>query len=157
MGRSKFSVILSEDGRPFFAEDYEFQYGKMDLVRRGDQAAIISMGSMLQRAVQAWEILKEKGYQVQVINVSCLSDLDRETLKEAAKTGVIVTYEDHNVNTGLGSLIANFLAKSSLNPRFQKMGIKNYSGSGIPEELFKIEGLDVESLVETVINLVHSS
>jgi len=157
MGRSKFPVILSEDGRPFFAEDYEFQYGKMDLVRRGDQAAIISMGSMLQRAIQAWEILKEKGYQVQVINVSCLSDLDRETLKEVAKTGVIVTYEDHNVNTGLGSLVANFLAKSSLNPRFQKMGIKNYSGSGIPEELFKIEGLDVESLVEMVINLVHSS
>ncbi len=157
MGRSKLPAIFSEDGRPFFAEDYEFQYGKADLVRQGKAAAIISMGSMLQRAIRAWEILKEKGCRVQVINVSCLSDLDRETLKKAAKTGTIVTYEDHNVNTGLGSLVANFLAESSLNPRFQKMGIKGYAGSGIPEELFKIEGLDVESLVETVINLVRSS
>jgi len=156
MGRSAGPVILTENGTPFFGNDYQFSYGKADVVRKGNQATIISMGNMLYYAIQAWDILKEKGYKVQVINVSCLSDLDEETLKQAAQTGAIVTYEDHNVNTGLGSLIANFLAENSLSPRFQKMGIKAYAGSGAPEELFKMQGLDVESLVKNVIKLINS-
>jgi len=156
MGRSSGPVILTENGRPFFGDGYQFCYGKADKVREGNQAAIISMGGMLGYAIEASEILKKKGYQVQVINVSCLTDLDKERLKEAAQTGVIVTYEDHNINTGLGSVVANFLAENSLNPRFQKMGAKAYAGSGAPVELFKMQGLDVDSLVKNVIKLVNS-
>ena len=156
MGRSSGPVILTENGRPLFGDDYQFCYGKADKVREGDQAAIISMGGMLGYAIQASEILKKKGYQVQVINVSCPTDLDKERLKEAAQTGAIVTYEDHNINTGLGSVVANFLAENSLNLHFKKMGAKAYAGSGAPVELFKMQGLDVDSLVKNVIKLVNS-
>jgi len=156
MGRSSGPVILTENGRPFFGDGYQFCYGKADKVREGNQAAIISMGGMLSYAIQASEILKKKGYQVQVINVSCLTDLDKERLKEAAQTGVIVTYEDHNINTGLGSVVANFLAENSFNPHFKKMGAKAYAGSGAPEELFRMQGLDVDSLVKNVIKLIDS-
>jgi len=155
MGRSSGPVILTEDGRPFFGDDYQFCYGKADKVREGNQAAIISMGGMLSYAIQASEILKKRGYQVQVINVSCLTDLDKERLKEAAQTGAIVTYEDHNINTGLGSVMANFLAENSLNPHFRKMGAKAYAGSGAPVELFKMQGMDVDSLVRNVIKLIN--
>jgi len=155
MGRSAGPVVLTENGTLFFGDDYQFSYGKADIVREGNQATIISMGGMLSYAIQAWDILREKGYEVQVVNVSCLSDLDRETLKQAAQTGVIITYEDHNINTGLGSVVANFLAENSLSPRFQKMGIKAYSSSGTPEELFKMQGLDIESLVKNVIKLIN--
>jgi len=109
---------------------------------------------MVHRAVQAWEILKKRGRQARIINVSCLSDLDESTLTEAAGTGTVITYEDHNVNTGLGSLVANFLAENSLAPRFRKLGIISYGGSGLPENLFRIQGLDIESLVETVLGLL---
>ncbi len=156
MGRSSGPVILTENGKPLFGDDYQFCYGKADKVREGNQAAIISMGGMLSYAIQASEILKKKGYQVQVINVSCLTDLDKERLKEAAQTGAIVTYEDHNINTGLGSVVANFLAENSLNPHFKKMGANAYAGSGAPVELFKMQGLDVDSLVRNVIKLVNS-
>ena len=154
MGRSSGPIILTEDGRPLFGDGYQFCYGRADKVREGNQAAIISMGGMLSYAVQASEILKKKGYQVQVINVSCLTDLDKEVLEEAAQTGAIVTYEDHNVNTGLGSAVANFLAENSLNLRFKKMGARAYAGSGDPAELFKMQGLDVDSLVGNVIKLI---
>lgn len=155
MGRSAGPVILTENDTLFFDEDYQFCYGKADKVREGNQAAIISMGGMLSYAIQAWEILKKKGHKVQVINVSCLSDLDKETLEEAAQTGVIITYEDHNIHTGLGSLVANFLAENSINPHFKKMGAKAYAGSGAPVELFKMQGLDVDSLVKNVIKLIN--
>ena len=151
VGRSKFRVILKEDGSPFFAGDYQFRYGKAEVIREGGQAAIITTGSMVHRAVQAWETLKKRGCRARIINVSCLSDLDESTLTEAAGTGIVVTYEDHNVKTGLGSLVANFLAENSLVPRFRKLGITSYGGSGLSEDLFRIQGLDIESLVETVL------
>ncbi len=154
VGRSKFPVILRENGSPFFAGDYQFRYGKAEVIREGGQAAIITTGSMVHRAVQAWEILKKRGCQARIINVSCLSNLDESILTEAAGTGTVVTYEDHNVNTGLGSLVANFLAENSLAPRFRKLGIISYGGSGLPENLFKMQGLDIESLVETVLGLL---
>lgn len=156
MGRSSGPVILTQNGEPLFGDDYQFCYGKADKVCEGEQAAIISMGGMLSYAIQASETLKKKGYQVQVINVSCLTDLDKERLKEVAQTGVIVTYEDHNINTGLGSVVANFLAENSLSPRFKKMGAKAYAGSGAPEELFRMQELDVDSLVKNVIKLINS-
>jgi len=151
VGRSKFPVILREDGSPFFAGDYQFRYGKAEVIREGNQAAIITTGSMVHRAVQAWEILKKRDCRARIINVSCLSDLDESTLTEAAGTGIVVTYEDHNVKTGLGSLVANFLAENSLVPRFRKLGITSYGGSGLSEDLFRMQGLDIESLVETVL------
>jgi len=151
VGRSKFRVILKEDGSPFFAGDYQFRYGKAEVIREGGQAAIITTGSMVHRAVQAWETLKKRGCRARIINVSCLSDLDESTLTEAAGTGIVVTYEDHNVKTGLGSLVANFLAENSLVPRFRKLGITSYGGSGLSEDLFRIQGLDIESLVEAVL------
>ena len=155
MGRSKFPVILDEEGEPFFAGDYEFVYGKADVVRDGNQAAIISMGSMLNRAIKAWEILKEKGYSIKVINIACLSDIDAKVIREAARTGVVITYEDHNVKTGLGSIIANFLAENSLSPRFRKLGLTGYASSGKPDDLFKMQGLDVESLVQAVVQAIQ--
>jgi len=155
MGRSKFPVILNDKGEPFFAGGYEFVYGKADMVRDGNRAAIISMGNMLHRAIKAWEILMKKDYYVKVINVACLSDIDVKAIREAARTGVIITYEDHNVKTGLGSIVANFLAENSLSPRFHKLGLTDYAGSGKPDDLFKMQGLDINSLVQTTIQAIQ--
>jgi transketolase len=150
MGRSPIPILLSEGGTPFFGPPYEFRYGQADLVRNGKDAAIITTGGMVYRAIQAYQELKEKGVWVQVINISCLSELDREAILKAAKTGVIITYEDHHIQTGLGSLIANFLAGRGLGIRFRKLGATHYSSSGKPDELYRMQGLDVGSLVQAV-------
>lgn len=151
MGRSPTPIILSEDGTPYFGPPYEFRYGKADLVRQGKDGAILTTGGMLSRAIQAWEKLKEEGIEVQVLHLSCLSDLDKEAILDACRTGVVVTYEDHHVETGLGSLIGNFIAEHGLPIRFSKMGITSYGSSGKPDDLYQMQGLDVESLVQTVL------
>lgn len=155
MGRSPAPVILTEDGYPFFATPYEFRYGMADLIRDGRDGAILTMGSMVPRALEAWSILKSKGIEVQVLNFSCLSDLDLEAIHRAARTGRIITYEDHHVQTGLGSLIANVLAEHRLSVRFRKMGISRYGASGKPEDLYRMQGLDVDSLVKAVMEEVE--
>ena len=150
MGRSLIPIILSEEGTPLFGGSYEFRYGQADLIRDGKDGAIISAGNMVYRALQAWQKLKEKGLEVQVLNISCLSDLDKEAILRAAKTGAMITYEDHHTQTGLGSIVADVLAQHGASIRFRKMGITQYGSSGKPDDLYKMQGLDVDSLVKTV-------
>ena len=150
MGRSSIPTLLNEKGTPLFGNPYEFQYGRADLVRSGKDAAILTMGGMVHKAIQAWQKLRENGVAVQVLNISCPSDLDSEAVLKAAETGALITYEDHHIQTGLGSLIANFIAERGLRVRFRKLGIKQYGSSGKPDELYRSQGLDVESLVQVV-------
>jgi transketolase len=151
MGRSPIPIILSEDGNPYFGASYEFQYGKADLIRDGKVAAIITTGGMVFRAVQAWQKLKDKGLDVQVLNISCLSNLDVGAVLKAAHTGTVITYEDHHVQTGLGSLVANVILEHGFPSRFRKLGITQYGSSGKPEDLYKMQGIDAENLVQVVL------
>jgi len=151
MGRSPIPILLSEEGAPIFGNPYEFRYGKADLVRNGKDAAIITSGGMVHRAIQAWQKLKEMRIEVQVLNISCLSDLDIEAILKAAHTGTVITYEDHQIHTGLGSLVANVIAEHGLPIRFRKMGITQYGSSGKPDDLYKMQGIDVGSLVQVVL------
>ena len=155
MGRSSIPILLTEEGAPLFGVSYEFRYGHADLVRNGKDAAILTKGGMVYKAIQAWQKLREKGVAAQVINISCLSDLDNEAILKAAKTGILITYEDHHIQSGLGSLIANFIAEHGLQIHFRKLGIKQYGGSGKPDELYRIQGLDVESLVRAVMDEIE--
>jgi len=150
MGRSVIPVITDESGKPYYDANYRFEYGKADLLRDGNDGAIITMGTMVYRAIKAWEILKNKGILVKVINVSCPLALDRRMLREACDTGLVVTYEDHNVNTGLGSIVASAIAEEGIRVKLIKLGVTCYGASGESEELFKMYGLDAESLAKVI-------
>ena len=86
--------------------------------------------------------------------MSCPLELDGEALRQAASTGAIVTYEDHNARTGLGSLVANFLVENGLSAKLKKLGVTRYGRSGKPDEIYKEQGLDSDSLVKAVKKLL---
>lgn len=151
MGRSVTPIITDENGNPLFGGNYEFIYGKMDKVRDGDKAAIIACGPMVAKAVQVWEKLKEKGIKVKVFNFTSPKEIDWNALSEAAKTGFVLTYEDHNIYTGIGSIIAEALLEGGYKVKFKKLGVKEYGLSGKPDALYKFQGLDVDSVVDLII------
>jgi transketolase len=152
MGRSKMAMVLDESGRPFFGEGYTFVYGKADLVRNGQAAAIITMGAMTGRAVAAYEKLKAQGVEVMVLSMTCPTDPDVRAIQKAAATGLIVTLEDHNVRTGLGSVVANVLAEKGSACRLIKLGVRHYGSSGVPDELYVSQGLDPDNVVKVILN-----
>ena len=155
MGRSAIPILHTEDGTSLFGAPYQFRYGHADLIRNGKDAAILTNGGMVYRAIQAWEKLREEGVSAQVLNISCLSDLDQEAILKAARTGIIITYEDQHIQTGLGSLVANLLAEHGLGIRFRKLGVTRYGSSGKPDDLYRSQELDVESLVQTVMQEIQ--
>ncbi len=150
MGRSKIPVILREDGEPYFAKDYKFIYGKADLIREGEDGALLTYGSLVHKAVKIWEELKKKGISLQVWNFACLTDLDLEALRKASSTGYLFTYEDHHIGTGLGSSVGMIIAEKGWEARLFRSGLTYYGGSADPEDLYRQMRLDVESMVEKI-------
>lgn len=150
MGRSKVPVIEAEGGGPLFGDAYGFVYGRADVVRDGDEATIVTYGSMVHRAVEAWEKLKAKGHRVRILNVSCPKDLSEDDVAWAAETGLVVTYEDHHVDTGLGAITALRLVELRKPVKFTRLGVWRYADSGSSEEVFAAQGLDADSLVRVL-------
>ena len=152
VGRSRTPIITREDGSPFFDADYRFEYGKADILRDGDRGALIVYGQTAWRGVRVWEMLREKGISIMVINMASVLDPDLDLLKRASETGYIAVYEDHNVKSGLGSIIADILLERGWTARFRKFGLTDYAPSGKAEDLFEFMGLSPERVAEEILS-----
>ena len=150
MGRSKSRIITTPAGEPFFDRNYEFRYGKADILRDGKDISIITMGILAPRAVAVADDLSREGISVGVYNFSCAKDLDLEVLATACRTGTLITYEDHHVGTGLGTIVADRICRDGHSVRLIKKGIAHYASSGKPDHLLSVMGLDEESLKQTI-------
>ena len=142
-------------GRPevetIYDDSYNFELGKSSKLREGDAAAIIASGIMVQESLKAADMLKENGINVSVINMASIKPIDREAVKEAAKTGTIIAAQDHNIYGGLGSAVAEVIAEENVNVKFEIIGIKDsFAESDSGETLFKKYGLDAESIANIV-------
>ncbi len=130
---------------------YKFEIGKGVQLAEGKDATIIATGLMVPYALEAREILKADGIDAAVVNIHTIKPIDREIIKNAAeKTGAIVTAEEHNVNCGLGSAVAEVLCEECPVPML-RVGTQDVFGkSGKPYELLKEYGLSAENIAENV-------
>ena len=149
-GRSKWPVIKNEAGAPFFAGGYEFKYGSMDVVREGTDAAVITYGGMLGRALAVREQLLKEGMSLKVVNMACVSDVDAAVMAGLLSLKAVVTYEDHNPATGIMPLVAYYLLQHAYRGKVESFGVKQYGKSGDTEELLKGEKLDIDSMTEAL-------
>tara|TARA_B100000029_G_scaffold120174_1_gene113588 strand:+ start:10369 stop:11307 length:939 start_codon:yes stop_codon:yes gene_type:complete len=129
--------------------------GKGSVVREGSDIAIIAVGVMVHKAMEAAQELESLGIQATVIDMHTLKPLDTELLDRlATECSGIITVEDHSVIAGLGSAVAEYLSQS--NPTQIKMlGVKDHFGeSGGSEELLELVGLTSQAIVEAAQSLV---
>ena len=133
-----------------FDEDYKFEWGKAVVLNEGTDVTICATGLMVNEAIEAQKILAEQGISAEIINVHTIKPLDAETiLKSAAKTGAIVTAEEHSVIGGLGSAVAEAVCENPNPVPVVKLGVNDVFGkSGPAVELLHIYGLDAQNIVE---------
>lgn len=157
MGRSKLPVITREDGTVFFDESYEFCFGKADQLRKGSEIAILAMGSMCTKAIQTAQILEIGGVSTGVWGVSCPNEIHPDFIHCLLGFKHIVTYEDHDIETGLGAGIALALSGIGNTPPLTRLGVVCYGMSGEADDLYALQGLQPEQAAETILNkLIHS-
>ena len=135
----------------FTTEETPFEIGKALVLRDGKDITIIGCGPLLYNALLAAEELSKEGIEATVINSHTIKPLDEKTIIEAAqKTGAVVSVEEHQVAGGLGSAIAEVLAKNYPVPQ-EFIGAQDRFGeSGEPDELIEIMGMGVNSIKEAV-------
>ncbi len=153
-GRNRWPVITGKDGKPLFAGDYTFIYGAMDLLREGRDGAIVTYGGFVTRALSIAETLSGKGISLSVVNMPCVLEVDDTVMERVMALPCMVTYEDHNVRSGIGPILATYLLKKGYRGRFDSFGATRYGVSGETEEVLKSEGLDVESMVERLSRMI---
>jgi transketolase len=146
MGRSRWPVLLKTDGAPFYGDGYDFDYGRMDALRDGKDGVVVTCGGMVDRALKISARLEEEGLDVGVVNMACAKEIDEVVMAKLLALPVIVTYEDHNVLTGIAPRIASYLLKQGYRGRMESFGVTRYGVSGEAEEAYTAEGLDVASM-----------
>jgi len=151
-----FYIRLCRPKMPLVYNDgYRFNLGKAVTMRQGEGVTIIAIGIMVVAALEAAENLKREGIDCCVLNMPTLKPIDEAAIiKAATDTGAIVTAEEHLEHGGLGSLVAQVVAKYHPVP-MGFVAIKDtYAKSGKAAELLQRYGLtakDIEQAVRSVI------
>jgi len=135
--------------------NYSFEIGKGEILREGEDALILSTGTLVHESLKAAEILEKENMNVYVANISTIKPIDKGLIIDIAKkTNFVITAEDHNVIGGLGGAVAELLSEE-YPCRMKRIGIQDrYAESGKPDELYKKYGLDAASIAEEVIKFV---
>ena len=140
MGRAKVPQV--------YEPGFEMVLGGSRVLREGTDVTLIACGIEVDQALKAAEKLAEQGVSAEVIDAYSVKPLDEKTvLASAAKTGRVVTCEEHSVNGGLGSIVASVLARNNPCP-MRMIGTQDVFGtSGELAELLVKYGCDDNAIV----------
>jgi transketolase len=139
-------------GRPkwpvFTPDNQQFEIGKALMLNEGSDVSIFATGHLVWKAIQAGEMLAEKGISAEIINIHTIKPLDAEAvLNSARKTRCVVTAEEHQINGGLGDSIAQLLVRNMPLPVEMVAVMDSFGESGKPEELLTKYHLDAPDVV----------
>jgi transketolase len=141
---------LGRSGTPDVSKEKEpFKIGKASILKQGKDVSIFACGHMVYEALLAREELAKQGISAAVINLHTIKPIDASAIiRQAKKTGAIVSVEEHSVAAGMGSAIAEVLIQKY--PVIMKMvGVKDSFGeSGDPKMLYKKFGLTARDVVK---------
>jgi len=140
MGRMGVPVI--------FDEDYQFDWGKVEVLRHGSDLVIMATGIMVAEALTAADDLEAKGISASVVNVGSIKPLDVEGIVAACQNKkAVVTAEEHSIIGGLGGAVAETLSEHYPLPLVRVGIVDTFGESGAPEELMIKYGLTAEGII----------
>jgi transketolase len=144
---------LTRDPVPVIYDDgLEFAFGQAIVLRRGSDATVIANGDLVVQALRAAERLAAAGVSVTVIDMHTLKPLDEAcVIEHCAGARFVVTAEDHQINGGLGSAVAEVLGEHCPTP-MKRIGLQDtFAESGPYPQLLEKYGLDDTAIERAVL------
>lgn len=128
-----------------------FSIGRAKILREGTDVTILGIGLLVWEALEAAELCAQKGISVRVMDMPTVKPLDEEAILTAAQqTGAIITAEEHLLNGGFGSRVAQVVTQHHPVP-MEFVGLKDtYAESGTPAQLFDKYGLTAKHIASAV-------
>lgn len=148
---------FGREAMPDFTDpERPFTIGKIEMLRPGTDLTIAATGHLVWEALLAHDILVQEGLSARILNVHTIKPLDQNLLIEAAsETGAILTAEEHQIQTGMGSAVAEVVVRNCPVP-MDFIGIQDRFGeSGKPAELMEKFGLTARHIVEKAKALIN--
>ncbi|WP_410955178.1 transketolase family protein [Raoultella planticola] len=146
-------VYIRLDGKALpelYAENYRFVPGAVNTLREGHDLALVATGSTVHEIVEAAQTLAESGIQAQVVSVPSIRPCDTPALLAALKgCNAVITVEEHNVNGGLGSLVAEVMAEAGIGIPLKRMGIPDgeYAAAADRGWMRQHHGFDAQAII----------
>tara|TARA_E500000331_G_C17022685_1_gene611549 strand:- start:159 stop:788 length:630 start_codon:yes stop_codon:yes gene_type:complete len=135
-----------------YKNDYDFKIGKSITIKEGKDITIFSSGSMVYQCLEASKLLEEKNISAKVINMHTIKPIDKDAIKDACKSSMIVSVEEHNIIGGLGSAISEYKSTIKESPKQLILGIKDIYGKGGDYKFLKDKHrLTPEKIVEDIL------
>jgi 1-deoxy-D-xylulose-5-phosphate synthase len=141
--------------------DEKIDIGKGKIVLEGKKLAILSFGTRLNECLIAAENLKKKGINITIIDARFAKPLDENLIWQIATDHeALITIEEGSIG-GFGSHVSNFLSEKNLLDKGLKFRTMIFPDKFIdqdkPELMYKIAGLDAQSIFEKVLDLLNSN
>ena len=102
------------------------QIGIGSVLKHGSKVSIFSIGAITEVALAVAALLEQGGIEAEVVHLHTLKPLDKNIIIDRAHTRVaIVTLEEHTINGGLGSAVAEVLAEEGISIPFRRLGVED--------------------------------
>ena len=132
--------------------DFDWEIGKAIKLHEGTDITVIATGRTVVGALEAAEIAKQQGLSVRVLDLHTIKPIDAEAIISALMdTRRIITVEDHNVEAGMGSAVADVVAASGKGCVLKKLGLQDeFSIVGYPDDLLNYYKMDADGILEAI-------
>ncbi|MCH5321940.1 MAG: hypothetical protein J1E36_09260, partial [Eubacterium sp.] len=140
-------------------DECKFDYKKASLMNDGTDITVIACGSCVFEAMQAARMAEaDAGVKVRVLNMHTIKPVDEEAILSAVMdTRRIITVEDHEVMGGLGSAVAEVVARSGKACAFKMLGHQDaFSTIGLQEDLLAMAKIDANGINEAIAEMMHA-
>ncbi|WP_165060353.1 transketolase family protein [Adlercreutzia sp. ZJ154] len=140
-----------------YGKDVQLNMGASCVLREGQDVTIIANGVEIKEALEAADILAQRGIDAEIIDAFCVKPLDEDTIiRSVQKTGCALVAEEHSVMGGLGDAVANAICRRHPVP-CAFVGMRDIFGkSGEFDELMHYFGLDAEAIVKAACQLCEN-
>ncbi|MBQ7964951.1 MAG: transketolase [Ruminococcus sp.] len=130
--------------------EIDFEIGKNEVIADGEDAIVFVTGSIVSQLLEAKQKLNESGKTIKIVNVHTIAPLNKMAIaSEIEKFDKVFSLEEHNVNGGLGSSIADVIAEFGLNKKLTKIGLHTFgTGFGTHSQVLKANKLDSDSIFD---------
>lgn len=145
---------LDKGKYPLYSDTNNSLDDGFSVLREGEDICMVATGIMIHRAIEVAEELKNYSINSQVIDLYRQKPIDVEKIIEKLKKSKkVITVEEHTINGGLGSIIAEIIAESNHYIPFKKIGIRDdlLYAYGIRDTLHKDRRIDKESIVQIIL------
>ncbi|MCD7874602.1 MAG: hypothetical protein LUH17_06480 [Acidaminococcaceae bacterium] len=143
-----------------FGDNRNFDINEIQCLKKGQDVAILALGTLINEAIKAAEVLKSQDKEISVYSVLTLKPVDIDSVLKIALThDYIITMEEHNIIGGLGSIICEIIAERNCNVKVIRRGLKDEFSSvvGSHQYLRKVYGLSSGAIVDTIKHEVYKN